>query len=238
MLWVCNTVARVMDAAARTAAFGPMLYHSRFKYEDRVERHKAVIDAFRGKGSALAICSQVAEMSLDLSADLLVTDRATIPALIQRLGRLNRRAEANDPTKPFVVVEPDNHLPYTVEDLDAARAWYDRLPVGQISQCLLANAWEHGAEPSAEAVASAWVDGGPTTSVTELRESSPGITVLMDEDRPRVKKRPKDLGRLVLPMPPVPRHMNWREWPKLRGLPVAPAGTINYDRMRGASWNA
>jgi CRISPR-associated endonuclease/helicase Cas3 len=238
VLWVCNTVARVMDAAARTAAFGPMLYHSRFKYEDRVERHKAVIDAFRVKGSALAICSQVAEMSLDLSADLLVTDRATIPALIQRLGRLNRRAEANDPTKPFVVVEPDNHLPYTVEDLDAAQAWYDRLPVGQISQCRLANAWEHGAEPSTGAVASAWLDGGPTTSVTELRESSPGITVLTDEDRPRIKKRPKDLSRLVLPMPPVPRNLNWREWPKLRGLPVAPAGTINYDRMRGANWNA
>jgi CRISPR-associated endonuclease/helicase Cas3 len=122
VLWVCNTVKRVMDAAARTGAFGPMLYHSRFKYEDRVERHKAVIDAFRGKGSALAICSQVAEMSLDLSADLLVTDLATVPALIQRLGRLNRRAEANDPTKPFVVVEPDSHLPYTADDLEAARA--------------------------------------------------------------------------------------------------------------------
>ena len=91
VLWVCNTVARVMDAATRAADLAPMLYHSRFKYEDRVARHQALINAFRAKGPALAICSQVAEMSLDLSADLLVTDLAPVPAMIQRLGRLNRR---------------------------------------------------------------------------------------------------------------------------------------------------
>jgi CRISPR-associated endonuclease/helicase Cas3 len=239
VLWVCNTVGRVMDAAQRAAEFGPLIYHSRFKYEDRVERHKAVIDAFKKAGPALAICSQVAEMSLDLSADLLVTDRAPVPALIQRLGRLNRRAVDGDPTKPFVIVVPDGrtpHLPYTEADMIAAAAWYDRLPADGISQRHLSDAWEQTGDQPPERIGSAWLDGGPTTSVLELREGSPGISVLMAEDEPRVKARRKDLGRLVLPMPPAPAALNWRTWPRHRGLPVAPAGAIAYDRMRGAEW--
>lgn len=239
VLWVCNTVGRVMDAADRAKDLGPLIYHSRFKYEHRVARHKAVIDSFDPKknhGKALAICSQVAEMSLDLSADLLVTDLAPVPALIQRLGRLNRRAEAGDPTRPFIVIEPENPLPYLPNNLHAARTWFGRLPDDSISQRHLADTWEQTGDHPPELVASAWLDGGPATTVTELREASPGITVLMAEDRLRVKARPKDLARLVLPMPPPPRSLNWSEWPKERGLPVAAEGTIDYDRMRGAEW--
>jgi CRISPR-associated endonuclease/helicase Cas3 len=239
VLWVCNTVGRVMEAADRGKEHEPLIYHSRFKYEDRVARHKAVIDAFDPKKNpwkALAVCSQVAEMSLDLSADLLVTDLAPVPALIQRLGRLNRRAEAGDPTKPFVVIEPENPLPYTSADLDAARTWLGKLPDDGISQRHLAAAWEQAGDHPPELVASAWLDGGPATTVRELREASPGITVLMEADRPRVEARPKDLARLVLPMPPPPRVLNWQRWPKVRGLPVAPRATIHYEPMRGGEW--
>jgi CRISPR-associated endonuclease/helicase Cas3 len=87
VLWVCNTVDRAMGAAERAADLMPLIYHSRFRYEDRVERHRRVIEAFRADGPALAVCTQVAEMSLDLSATLLVTDLAPVPSLIQRLGR-------------------------------------------------------------------------------------------------------------------------------------------------------
>lgn len=241
VLWVCNTVGRVMEAAHRAATLRPLVYHSRFKYEDRVERHKDVIDAFdpkKNQGKALAICSQVAEMSLDLSADLLVTDLAPVPALIQRLGRLNRRAEDGDPTKSVVVIEPENPLPYEQGDLDATKAWFGKLPEDGISQRHLADAWEQTGDHPPDLVESAWLDGGPETRVKELRQGSPGITVLMAEDCPRVKAKPKDLARLVLPMPPPPRSLNWHEWPKERGLPVAPEGTINYDPLFGAKWNA
>jgi CRISPR-associated endonuclease/helicase Cas3 len=244
VLWVCNTVGRVMDAAQRAEALGlqPLIYHSRFKYEDRVRRHKDVVEAFDPKkkpGSALAICSQVAEMSLDLSADLLVTDLATVPALIQRLGRLNRRAsKKGDATKPFIVTEPDNHLPYTPAELEAARQWLGKLPDANISQRDLAQKWEQSADNPPDQVLSAWLDGGPMTTVTELREASPGITVLMQEDRNTVREQPKTLARLVLPMPPPPRHLDWRAWLKERGLPIAPTGTIDYDPKRGAKWNA
>lgn len=237
VLWVCNTVKRVMDAANRANDCNPLIYHSRFKYEDRVQRHKAVIESFNPKrtpGKALAICSQVAEMSLDLSADLLVTDLATVPALIQRLGRLNRRAKNGSVTKPFIVIEPGNHLPYTPADLESARAWIAKLPADDISQKRLADAWEQTGDQPPNLVPSAWLDGGPVTTVTELREASPGVTVLMEEDLPRARGNRNDLGKLTLPMPPT-KHA-WQTWPRERGFPVVPKGTISYDSKRGAEW--
>jgi CRISPR-associated endonuclease/helicase Cas3 len=233
VLWVCNTVGRVMETADRIAGRLPFIYHSRFKYEDRVRRHADVIAAFKGDGPALAVCSQVAEMSLDLSANLLVTDLAPVPALIQRLGRLNRRAEAGSPTCPFAVVQPNKPLPYKQADLDVAEAWLGRLPGDGISQRLLADTWEHDAYRLPDLIGSTWRDGGPETRVKELRDGSPGVTVLMQCDLARVKVKPADLPRLALPMPP---RDGWDRWPRVRGLPVAPSDAITYDPMRGAEW--
>lgn len=249
VLWVCNTVRRVMGAAqaAEAAGLDPMLYHSRFKYEDRVQRHKEVVESFdlkKNPGPALAICSQVAEMSLDLSADLLVTDVAPVPALIQRLGRLNRRATNGDSTKPFIVVEIDKYSPYVDKNGDPdpvnwpeiTKRWFDRLPEIEISQRQLADCWEHGSEETdyREYMKSTWLDGGPTSEVRPLRESVEGITVLMEEDLPKVKANPKDLGRYTLPMLKGPK--NWQQWQRECGLPVAPSGIIDYCSQRGAEW--
>ena len=103
-----------------------------------------------------------------------------------------------------------------------------------ISQAHLAQMWEQSAENPPDLVASAWLDGGPVTRVLELREGSPGITVIMEEDAAKVRTT-KDLGRYTLPMPP-PRRKDWMTWPRCKGIPVAPAGTIDYDELRGAKW--
>jgi CRISPR-associated endonuclease/helicase Cas3 len=240
VLWVSNTVNRVMASADAAIARGlrPKIYHSRFKYEDRVHRHKDVIHAFdpKEKEGILACTSQVCEMSLDLKGcTLLVTEAAPVPALIQRLGRLNRHAKDGDPTRPFVVLTPENNLPYTPAELEAAKDWLSKLPDAGISQRLLAEAWEQSGENPPDSVPSAWLDGGPLTTVSELREASPGITVLMTSDLMKIKK-PSDLGKYTLPMPPPPKGVDWRSWPKHKGIPVAPDDTITYDPMRGANW--
>lgn len=246
VLWVSNTVNRVMASAdaARAKGLDPKIYHSRFKYQDRVQRHKAVIDAFvpEAKTGVLACTSQVCEMSLDLKGcTLLVTEAAPVPALIQRLGRLNRHAKPPEkpgdptpPTMPFVVLTPENNLPYTPAELEAAKEWLAKLPDTGISQRMLADAWEQTGENPPELVPSAWLDGGPLTTVSELREASPGITVLMDGDLVKIKKA-SDLGKFTLPMPEAKR-IDWRSWPKHKGIPVAPDDTITYDPMRGAEW--
>jgi CRISPR-associated endonuclease/helicase Cas3 len=244
VLWVCNTVARVLDAADRAIAAGltPMLYHSRFRYVDRVERHNAVVESFTPEhpDAALAICSQVAEMSLDLKGcTMLVTDLAPVAALIQRFGRLNRQADDGDPTRPFIIIEPDGskpYLPYSAEELEAARQWIEKLPAEGISQRNLSDKWEQADDALPEHVDSAWLDGGPCSTVTELRELSPGISVLLREDVDRMlASRDDDVGRYVIPMN-QPHGVAWQQWCKHKGIPIAEPGFIRYDGKRGAQW--
>jgi len=246
VLWVCNTVDRVMAAADAAQDWKHKIYHSRFRYEDRVQRHTEVVGAFDPKaaGPVLACCSQVAEMSLDLKGvTLLVTELAPVPALIQRLGRLNRQATAESGTRPFIVTEPDGHLPYTPAELEAARQWLAALGDGPLSQDDLAKAWERfDAERRPALIPASWLDGGPATQVLELREASPGITVVLNTekypDAVRVRKGHISAARVALPLPPPPKRWKdeWRNWPEARGLPIAPAEAIDYHPERGAQW--
>ena len=83
VLWVSNTVDRAMTAADSIADLQPELYHSRFRYCDRVDRHKAVVAAFKTDNPkpVVGCTTQVCEMSLDLAGvTLLVTELAPVPA--------------------------------------------------------------------------------------------------------------------------------------------------------------
>lgn len=250
VLWVSNTVDRAIDAAEQSVAIGlaPIIYHSRFRYEDRIRRHKEVIGSFGRDGPAMAVCTQVAEMSLNLSATLLVTDLAPVPSLIQRLGRLNRRANDGDATRAFLIVEPKDRngkilvWPYdpTVYGNwpEASKKWLARLPGDSISQTDLAGAWEalqaDESEPAHDP--SAWLAGGPTTQVLELRTGSPGLTVILERDLAGVASGSKRLTEVVLPMPPPPNGMHWKTWKRYKGVSVAPEGAVDYDEKRGARW--
>jgi len=243
VLWVCNTVDRTIAAAENARGLRPRIYHSRFRYEDRVRRHKEVVDAFDPKttGGVLACCTQVAEMSLDLKGvTLLVTELAPVPALIQRLGRLNRQATADTPSRPFIVIEPEGSLPYTDEELEAARAWLAALGEGSLSQDDLATGWEGAATDNmGTGMDFKWLDGGPSTEVGELRKPSPGITVALQRDEAALRVGRLLPARAALPMPP-PRgrwKAQWRSWSEVRGLLIAPADAIQYDEQRGAKWH-
>ena len=232
-LHVSNTVARCMARAEelKAAGYDPLVYHSRFKYRDRVQRHAALVDAFRSSGPAVACTTQVCEMSLDLSARLLVTDLAPIPALIQRLGRLNR----HDPREPlpFHVLDLDGHLPYSVAELDLAHQWLAALGPGPLSQRDLAAAWEElSAGPlNLESHLCNWLDGGPLTLPATLREGSPNLTVLMEEDLAEARRHPERLPELLIPMPPRGGLEMYHGF-----YSVAPVGSIDYDPLIGARW--
>jgi CRISPR-associated endonuclease/helicase Cas3 len=240
VLWVSNTVGRCLGLADEAASRGlaAAVYHSRFRYRDRVARHRDVIDAFRAPGPALALTTQVAEMSLDLSADLLLTDLAPVPSLIQRLGRLNRRSRPDAP-KPVrdALLRPFQGLPYADDDLDSARTWWRALAGRPISQRDLVQAWTTERAEPLRTVVSAWLDGRFSTSVRSLREASPGITVVLSGDADSVRKREVRAVEVAVPMPPPPRAVgDWRAWPSVDYHPVPPADCIDYSERRGAEW--
>jgi CRISPR-associated endonuclease/helicase Cas3 len=245
VLWVSNTVDRTIKAYQSCSSFcdSHTVYHSRFRYVDRVQRHKAVINAFSTDNSAIAWTSQVAEMSLDLSATLLITELAPIPALIQRLGRLNRRAtSSNDPIRPFIVIEPvDTNgkltpLPYKQEQLQEAKEWLARLPE-TISQADLVSEWESMPVATLEQIESksTWIDGGFDRVVKELREGSPGITVIRRNDRDRVIHGECTLIEVTIPM-------NQRfgtslsDCQRFQGAVVVDDTHLNYSELLGGKW--
>jgi CRISPR-associated endonuclease/helicase Cas3 len=136
VLWVCNRVDWVNRlyhlAREQFPKISVYVYHSRLRYKDRSIRHRHVIDGFKQKGQpAILIATQVAEMSLDLSADLLITDLAPVPSLIQRMGRLNRRATPKEPGKPkpalICPISEQEAKPYELPELKLAERWIAEL---------------------------------------------------------------------------------------------------------------
>ena len=72
------------------------LHHSRFAREDR-RRLDAEVEAQFGKdaerhGGLVLVGTQTLEISLDIDADLLITDLCPADVLLQRIGRLHRHA--------------------------------------------------------------------------------------------------------------------------------------------------
>lgn len=147
ILWVVNTVDRCQKLARELSA---MCYHSRFKLADRQKRHEEVVAAFkRDKNQCIlpqiAVTTQVCEMSLDLDADVLITELAPCSALVQRFGRSNRHGYLN--SSEIFVYEPDKELPYTKEELDKARKFLSAIIGEDRSQSFLSEQLEiHGEE--------------------------------------------------------------------------------------------
>jgi CRISPR-associated endonuclease/helicase Cas3 len=85
------------------------LFHARFPADQRQKREDATLEAFGTEGTHLGrkilIATQVAEQSLDLDFDLLITDLAPIDLILQRAGRLWRHARDFRPvSEPILLV--------------------------------------------------------------------------------------------------------------------------------------
>jgi len=95
----------------------PTLHHGRFAPEDRKRLDKAVEDNLgkerKSSGGKIIIGTQTLEQSLDIDADLLITDLCPADVLLQRIGRLYRhrsRADRPLPRPECIVLVPDGGL--------------------------------------------------------------------------------------------------------------------------------
>lgn len=72
-----------------------VLLHSRFRPPDR-DRQLAGLLATPGEYGTIAVCTQVIEAGVDISARTLITELAPWSSLVQRFGRCNRYGEFNE----------------------------------------------------------------------------------------------------------------------------------------------
>ena len=56
-------------------------------------------------------------MSLDLDADMLITEIAPVPSLMQRMGRCCRQKEPGERRGQVLAYKPENFLPYENDDM-------------------------------------------------------------------------------------------------------------------------
>lgn len=249
VLWVVNTVDQAMTRGVEARQRWPHtpleIYHSRFRYMDRAAHHWRVMEAFGAPDglSTLAITTQVCEISLDISADLLVSELAPVPALIQRLGRLNRRVNEGQqpPPKPAVILEPSSPEPYSDAELKAAREWLRKLGGRAVSQRDLAQTFGAVAqEATAPERASAWIDGGPFATPQSLRELGYTIPVVRAEDRGEYrdnggKVKLAGVTRCTIPMP-LDKHIGRLKLTRVATALEVPAEVIDYSVEWGAKW--
>ena len=89
------------------------LHHGRFARTDRWRLDQAVVKSVgqeRPAGPLILIGTQTLEQSLDIDADLLITDLAPMDVLLQRIGRLHRhdrkRPEGFEKARACVLMTP------------------------------------------------------------------------------------------------------------------------------------
>lgn len=137
VLVVVNKVSRAQEiyeaVAARTERSS--LFHARFPIEQRLEIETSVLRRFgvhgTGREGWVLVATQVAEQSLDVDFDVLITDIAPIDLLLQRIGRMHRHSRS----RPAGFGEPTVYvcgLSNRVEELPPpvlTRSVYDRLTV-------------------------------------------------------------------------------------------------------------
>ncbi|MBE3562735.1 MAG: CRISPR-associated helicase Cas3' [Hydrogenibacillus schlegelii] len=103
------------------------LYHARFTFRDRERREQSVAHPAPG---TIFVATQVVEVSLDISYDVLMTDLAPVDALVQRMGRVNRAGDR--PPAPVVIYEDGSTIArgriYDEEVLALSRSILKSLP--------------------------------------------------------------------------------------------------------------
>ncbi|MCQ6962897.1 CRISPR-associated helicase/endonuclease Cas3 [Methanolobus chelungpuianus] len=93
---VCNLVDDAQKYAHRLSEMTSVpvdIFHSRYRYCDRMNKEKAVLDNYSKKSSdrgRILVGTQVIEQSLDIDFDWMISFVCPVDLLFQRMGRLHR----------------------------------------------------------------------------------------------------------------------------------------------------
>ena len=250
ILWVVNTVARCQEKARELQQelhdfdnTEVLCYHSRFKLNHRQERHEKVVKQFKQRDKrAIAVTTQVCEMSLDLDADILITEIAPCSALVQRFGRSNRKGLL-DYSKIYVYQpeEAKSSKPYDDKQLSNASDFLQAVinaRDGYASQQVLAEQLEIYGDPEIHADRNApFLTGGYFASSEPFRDIEEWthdciLQKDLEEAIKRVDAKNSKWRELILPVPNYVKTQEMKSDSRmLKYLRVAP--NENYSNEFG-----
>jgi CRISPR-associated endonuclease/helicase Cas3 len=248
VLWVVNTVKRCQRLAIVLeqklenvigVKVKVLSYHSRFRLCDRQRIHSETVTAFQQDDAAtIAVTTQVCEMSLDLDADVLITEVAPVPSLVQRFGRANRHlAKGSDFRARLYTYKPESSSPYTQEEIHVAAAFLADMGTGDVSQRRMAELLEAHSirEPQADGSAR-FLDGGYFATPGVFRDADDFTNpCILDCDLETVKglleaRKPYDGYVVGVPHKMIEDRTSYPSWlPKFLGI----ARSEFYDKERG-----
>ncbi|BAQ60820.1 CRISPR-associated helicase Cas3 [Geminocystis sp. NIES-3708] len=209
ILWVVNTVDRCREISTQLGEILEteiLTYHSRFRLNDRKKRHEETVNAFQQENTPIiAVTTQVCEMSLDLDAEVLITELAPISALVQRFGRSNRHGKFAH--SEILVYEPSKTLPYAKEELEISRQFlHDIVSSHPVSQRLLADKLqEYSLRERFSDGSSHFITGGYWATTQPFRESDDySFSGILDKDIKEylqlIEDKNPDAEGLILPI--------------------------------------
>ncbi len=121
VLWICNTVDAAQKQYRRfkelvQEAFPLGLLHSRFPFWRREKIEDEWMERFgkseKTRCGSILVSTQIVEQSVDLDADLMITELAPTDMLLQRLGRLWRHERDQRPADAarFYIIKEEKSL--------------------------------------------------------------------------------------------------------------------------------
>jgi CRISPR-associated endonuclease/helicase Cas3 len=174
VLVVMNKVARAQEIYTHLSPGSSTLFHARFPMDERLKIEQQVLDRFGPSGSAagghVLVATQVAEQSLDIDFDVLLSDPAPIDLLLQRQGRIHRHSR-NRPKgfeQPVAyVAEMDEIMPAPSLTSYVYDRWLVLRSVAWLRQNSLVELPED-IDRGVQAVYGDWIPNGPLSLQEEL----------------------------------------------------------------------
>lgn len=270
VLWIVNTVDRAIALyllAKEHYQIRCFVYHSRFRYFERVDKHNAVVAAFdrtKDNEPALVIATQVAEMSLDLSSDLLISDIAPPASLIQRLGRLNRNEDKPCEIATAMILdvfESEGAWPYVghqnrpLKEFLLARKWIEGFnnKAEGLSQADLTRGFEEvltECDDEEFDSSSTWLSGSWDSRITSLREGDFSVPIVLERDVEVIRQKARE-SRLEMRTEAIRRSttvpvnkrtrervLSWQRLPEHKMFLIARDEDVDYSPDTGAKWRS
>jgi CRISPR-associated endonuclease/helicase Cas3 len=188
------------------------------------------------KEPVVLVCTQVAEVSLDLNAMLVISDLAPFTSLVQIAGRLHRVALIPKRTAELIVLEVERVVPYTSGEMRLAKRlveMHDGQDLSQTDMAMIIRDFVFRGETFRQA--SIFTEAPHHCLQQDIREEKyikvPIVIMRRGENLGHIRKLSKE--ELQLRSCPLPQPKNRSAWAREKGFLIALPGQAWHNPTTG-----